>query len=244
MDICNVAIIVNSNYNFYETTIEPLIISSKKANIPSANIYVVVGECDHETDIIKKNDYNIIFCKYVNIDYNGIIYFTQTERGLTELNMYTHFFYIHDTACFLEHFWEKINTYSKICNSYIKLQQESSKNIGLINVNWFIENKKELFSYYINYDKNLVVKYKAGEFPNKDLIYSKFNNLPRWLNEDCLFIYTTNFGPTGNYFINNHKNTYKQKKYSDEERLATVYNEPGIIKFQKNWGQGGWNLQL
>ena len=67
MDICNVAIIVNSNYNFYETTIEPLIISSKKANIPSANIYVVVGECDHETDIIKKNDYNIIFCKYVNI---------------------------------------------------------------------------------------------------------------------------------------------------------------------------------
>ena len=92
MDICNVAIIVNSNYNFYETTIEPLIISSKKANIPSANIYVVVGECDHETDIIKKNDYNIIFCKYVNIDYNGIIYFTQTERGLAELNMYTHFF--------------------------------------------------------------------------------------------------------------------------------------------------------
>ena len=34
------------------------------------------------------------------------------------------------------------------------------------------------------------------------------------------------------------------KLYSDEERKATVYENPGIIKLQKNWGQGGWNLSL
>jgi len=39
--------------------------------------------------------------------------------------------------------------------------------------------------------------------------------------------------------------TYIIKKYTDTDRMASEYNEPGIIKYQANWGQGGsWNLEL
>jgi hypothetical protein len=239
-----IAILINSCYKYHNTTINQIIDSAKKAKIPSDNIYIVVGESDNETDIMKYNDYNIVFCKFVNIDYNAIIYFTQTKIGLNELSKYTHFFYIHDTALFLDCFWEKINKYSINCDTYIKLEEIGTKNIGLFNTQWFISNKSELFSYYINYDKSLQLKYKDGDFPNKDFIYSKFNNLANWLNEDCMFLFD-NGKPIGNVFINNDKHVYYTKKYSDQERRATVYNEPGVEKFQINYiGNGIWNLEL
>jgi len=244
MTTSSVAVIVNSCEKFYKTTLNLFIQSAIKANIPKHNIYFVVGECNEETDIIKEEYYNIIFCKYTNIDYNGIIYFTQTERGINELQKYTHFFYTHDTTFLMDHFWEKIINYSQNCDSYIKLQEISSKNIGLINVEWFIKNKKELFSYYINYNKSLLLEYKSANFPNKELIYSNFKNLPKWLNEDAIFSFTENFEPTGDFFKNNIL-LFKQAVYNNTERLGTVYNEPGIIKFQANWGQcDDWNLQL
>jgi hypothetical protein len=62
----NLAIIINSCYGFYDITSEKIIESAKKANIPMANIYIVVGEADYESEIIQKNDYNVVFCKYIN----------------------------------------------------------------------------------------------------------------------------------------------------------------------------------
>jgi hypothetical protein len=240
----SIAIIINSCYKFHKTTIGPIIDSAKKAKIPSSQIYVVVGESDEES-FTKYLDYNIIFCKYVNVDYNGIIYFTQTEHGLNELQKYTHFFYIHDTSVFMESFWEKIKNYAINCQTYIKLEEIHSKNIGLINIEWFLrkQNKKELFKHFINYDKSLVYKYKEAEFPNKDFIFKNFKNLPQFLNEDCMFLFY-NFTPVGEFFKNDiHKEI--GKVYSSEDRLITIYQEPGIIKFQKNWGMtDDWNLDL
>tara|TARA_B100000482_G_scaffold133659_1_gene97605 strand:+ start:4279 stop:4479 length:201 start_codon:yes stop_codon:yes gene_type:complete len=63
----SLAIIINSCLKYYETTIPVIINSAKKSKIPSNNIYIVVGECDEESKIIRNNDYNIIFCKYCNI---------------------------------------------------------------------------------------------------------------------------------------------------------------------------------
>lgn len=240
-----IAIIINSCQEFYKTTVPFIIDSAKKSHIPANNIYIVVGESDDESDIIKMDDYNIVFCKYINIDYNGVIYFTQTERGLNELQKYTHFFHTHDTSCFIENFWEKIITYSQKCESYIKLQYSCTKNIGLFNVDWFIKHKKELLSYYINYDKSLKMDYKSANFPNKNFIYSKFTNLPRWLNEDALFLFTENFEPIGDVFKNDILHQFKKQIYGNSQRLGTIYNEPGIIKFQANWGQSDtWNLEL
>ena len=238
----SVAIIINSCYKFHKSTIEHIINSAKIAQIPSQNIYIVVGESDEETDIIKENDYNIVYCKFVNIDYNGIIYFTQTERGLNELKKYTHFFYMHDTCLFKDFFWDKIVNYSKDCNEYIKLENIWTKNIGLFNVNWFIENKKDLFKHFINYDKELALTYKKGDFPNKDFIYYSFNCLlPEFLCEDSVFSFERNnengyIDPIGTTFKNDDKPRYFVSMYNQDQRLATEYNEPGIIKYQKNWG--------
>jgi len=242
----NIAISINSCYKFHKKTIESIINSSKKANIPSKNIYIIVGESDDETDIIFNGDYNIVYCKYVNEAYNSAIYFTQNERGIEEIKKYTHIFYTQDTTDFLENFWDNIQIISNNCDDYIKLEPIYSKNIGLFNVKWLIENKTELLSYYINYDKELIRDIKGANLKNKDLIYKKFNNLAQWLNEDCLFMFNGNGGePLGKFFINQDKPMFFIKKYSDEYRLATVYNNPGIIKYQKNYGKGGeWDLNL
>jgi len=246
----SVCIIVNSCFHFYEVTVKKLIESCKKAKIPSTSIYVVIGESKEEKDIFFNEDYNIIFCKYINIDYNGVLYFTQNDSGLKELQKYTHFFYTHDTVEFLEDFWVKINAYSNNCDRYIKLDELGSKNMGLINVKWFIENKKELFSYFINYDESLKLNYKMAsypnEIPNKDLIYSKFNNLPQWLNEDCVFLFTEYHHPIGDVFQNYGIEQYYTNIYNGNERLASVYKEPGLIKYNINHGKAKvrWEMNL
>ena len=59
-----------------------------------------------------------------------------------------------------------------------------------------------------------------------------------------MFLFTENFDPLGDFFKND-LNTFKKNVYSNNERLGTIYNEPGIIKFQVNWGQSDtWNLEL
>jgi hypothetical protein len=246
----SVAVIINSCFKFYKTTIGPIIESAKKAKIPSQNIYVVVGESDEETGIIKQDDYNIIYCKFVNIDFNGIIYFTQTETGLSELKKYTHFFYIHDTCLFMDCFWDKIVKYAEKCDEYIKLEVAFTKNIGLLNVDWFIKNKKELFKYFINYDKSLALDYKTNKYPNKKLIYDTFDNLlPEYISEDSIFSFKRNdYGfvvPVGIFFENKNKLVYEVKLYNSNDcRLATEYNEPGFIKYQKNYNGNNHSLEL
>ena len=239
----SIAVIINSCAKFYQTTIPIIIESCKSANIPSNQIYVVVGECDYDSELHFTGDFHIVFCRYVNIDYNTAIYFTQTERGKAELQKYTHFFYTHDTTTFMNSFWKNISNFM-YCDSYIKLRYVQTQNIGFFNVSWFLENKTELFSYYTNYDKQLQMAYKAGDFPNKDLIYSKFSNLAQWLNEDCLFLFSENYEPLGYNFFNEEK-SFMTKIYSEEERKATVYENPGIIKYQKNWNPTkDWNINL
>jgi hypothetical protein len=244
----NIAIIVNSCLTFYEKTIPIFIESAKKANIPPQNIYIVVGECENESTIECREDYNIAFCKYVNIDYNGVIYFSQTEYGLNELQKYTHFFYLHDTCEITENFWENIHKYHA-CNSYTKLLNNCTKNIGLFQVKWFIENKKEMLNYFINYDVNLRMNYKNGDFVNTNVIKQKFQGLPEILNEDSLFIVNQ-----GELFSNNNVDTFFAQLYSEDYRYGTIYKDPGIIKYQKNYAgpdppggrknNGTWDLTL
>ena len=240
----SIAVIINSCYEYYETTAPIIIQSAKIAGIPPQNIYIVVGQCDFESDQIEVcADCNLIFCKYANIDYNGVIYFTQTKLGIEEFQKYDYFFYTHDTCEFLESFWVNIQKYIGIPN-YIKLEYVCSKTMGFLNVKWFIENKKELMKYYANTDKSLRLKYKTGDFSNKKEICEKFSDIWDILQEDCIFSFYNN-APMGPVFHNQkEKPQFKVKKYSNEERLATVYLEPGIIIYQKNVLSSGPSLSL
>ena len=61
-----------------------------------------------------------------------------------------------------------------------------------------------------------------------------------------LFEYGPERTPMGNVFQNTI-NRYLVKKYSDQDRLANVYEDPGLIKFQANYDltvHGGWKLTL
>jgi len=232
-----IAIIVNSCFAFYKIAVPILIKSAYNAGIPLQDIYVVVGDSDETVDMKcdEIDDYNIAFCKYINIDFNGVIYFTQTEVGLGILEKYTHFFYIHDTAEFLPHFWENIQKYAYSCSSYISLQPYGSKNIGLFSVPWFLENKKDLLSHFINYDISKKLQYKQGLLENESVIRNNFQHLPGGrLNEDILVEMNPN---AANFFPQQNIKCFFEPKYSDVMRKATMYPEPGIIKYQSNWGQ-------
>jgi hypothetical protein len=238
----NSALFINSCYKFYTTTLPSLIESAKIGGVPALDIYVVVGESPEDTEFTFNGEYNIAFCRYTNEAYTAAVFFTQTQIGLSALSKYTHFFYMHDTCRILPGFWDKIYTHLHTCDSYIKLRPTYSKTIGLFNKDWFLENKKELMSYYANTCKELIMQYKDGDFPNKDEIYSKFSNLSDYLNEDCLFMFK-DFVPIGRFFVN-EKVEYFADVYGTT-RLVSEYKDPGILKFQKNWGQGGgWKLDL
>jgi hypothetical protein len=146
MKIC---IIINSCLKFYQDTVKAIIPSIINAKIPMHNIYVVVGESLDSTEnelhipIIQREGYFIIFTKYVNVDNNGYIFFSQTDNGQKILSNYDYFFYTHDTTEFLPHFYTTITKCQT--NSYIKLQKIGSKSIGLFNTLWFLNNKTELF---------------------------------------------------------------------------------------------------
>jgi beta-1,4-mannosyl-glycoprotein beta-1,4-N-acetylglucosaminyltransferase len=243
----SVAVIVNSCMKYHSTTIPILVESAKKANIPLRNLYIVVGEAD-ENKIDTSNGYTVIFTRFVVEGNNGVVYFTQTSHGLQELKQYTHFFYTSDTTVFLEQFWKNIEKHAMTCPTYIKVEETYSKGIGFLNVDWFLKNKKELFSYLANTDKTLLFNYKSGEnYPRESQIRSLFPNLFVFLNEDIIFEYKDGIITINGHTFKNTIKRYHVKQYGGIDRLANVYEDPGLIKFQANYDLkscGGWRLTL
>lgn len=236
----NIAIVINSCYKFHKTTIQSIIDSAVKAKIPSTNIYIVVGESDENSSIIREEYFNIVYCNCVNIDYNGAIYMALSKEGRAEIQKYTHFFYLHDTCEFMPHFWDTICESAPACDSYIKLQESFSKNIGLFNVRWFLETKTELLKDFFNKDKELAMEYKCGNFVNKDEIYKKHRGLALWLNEDALFMFDDQQRPIGAYFNAGEapQSNHIVMPYA-ESRLRIERPNPGIVKFQRSRGAPG-----
>ena len=75
-----IAILVNSCKKFYEKTIPKLLESANSANIPNQNIYVVVGECEEESEKIE-DGVTFFFTQYTCIDYNACVYFSQNANA-------------------------------------------------------------------------------------------------------------------------------------------------------------------
>jgi hypothetical protein len=232
---------------YHSTTIPILVESAKKASIPLRNLYIVVGEAN-ENRVDSTNGYTVIFTRFVVEGNNGVVYFTQTSHGLQELKQYTHFFYTHDTTVFLEQFWKNIENHAMTCATYIKVEETYSKSIGFLNVDWFLKNKKELFSYLANTDKTLLFNYKSGEnYPRESQIRSLFPNLFVFLNEDIIFEYKDGIITINGHTFKNTIKRYHVKQYGGIDRLANVYEDPGLIKFQANYDLkscGGWRLTL
>jgi len=231
----SVAVIVNSCMKYHTTTLKYVLESAKKAGIPFRNLYIVVGEAD-ENKIDTSNEYTLIFTRFACEGNTAMVYFTQTSHGIQELKRYTHLFYTSDTTVFLESFWKNIQCHAITCSSYIKIEENFSKGIGLLNVDWVFVNKKKLFSYLVNTDKSLVYNIKSAEnFPREAVIRSLIPNFYHtWMNEDLMFDFGPDQQPIGDVFQNT-VNRYLIKQYSDQERLANVYEDPGLIKFQSNF---------
>ena len=250
-----IALLINSCEAFYQTTLPQFFHHAKETGMPFEQIYAIVGESPETHPQINQiqypfdtREYNIIHCPYINIDYNAAIFFTQTSQGREELQKYTHFFYIHDTADLMPHFWQNIQHHALKCTTYIKLSQTHTKNIGLFNTQWFLENKSAFLQHILNTDPQYKRDYKTGWFPNKEWLYQNIPHLCPWnLGEDCLFDYDDETKePLGEFFQNTPQCFIAQFYGSTDDRRATIYQEPGIVKYQKNWGQNGaeWSMTL
>jgi len=240
-----IALVVNSCFAYYKTTLPDLIDSAKEAHIPLEHVYVVVGDCETHVPMHTENGYNIVFCRYNNVDYNAAIYFSQTTEGREILQKYTHFFYTHDTVEFLPYFWTNVQRAE--CDSCIKLKPTGSCSTGLFQVQWFLDMRTELLSLLVNFDPSKKILYKQGYgVHNSEEIYNKFKNISRWLNEDLLFLWTETFEPLGKCFMYADPQNKIIEKYCGSCRRASFFDPPGLIKFQKNYngGAGGWRLEL
>ena len=242
-----ICIVVNSCAAFYKTTIPILIKSAAIAQIPMEHMYVIVGESgpmQEQAIIADAYGPRIIHCSYVNIDYNAAVYLTQTTEGINILNSYTHMFYTHDTVEFLEGFWETINTKALHCTSYTKSLPMYTQNIGLINVQWFLSTKKDMFSDFKNTDVSLKYKYKASEFPNESEIRGKYKGLPpKYLGEDAMFWFDEEGNPIGEYFQEFADDEQIIEKYSKEKRNAVLYKSLRLIKYGIT-GISGYSFML
>lgn len=248
-----IALLINSCESFYQTTLPQFLHHAKETGIPFNHIYAVIGESSKEhpqlnqiSPPLNANEHHLIYCPYINIDYNAAIFFSQTPQGREELQKYTHFFYIHDTADLLPCFWGKIQDYARNCQQYIKLSRTHTKNIGLFQTQWFLENKSKFLENIVNTDLQYKRDYKTGCFPNKEWLYQNIPRLCPWnLGEDCLFDYDEE-EPIGDFFENEVQPFFAHYYGSKDQRRVSVYQEPGIVKYQKNWGQLGseWNMSL
>jgi hypothetical protein len=264
-----VALIVNTCDAYYRKTIPWFIQHAIQSKIQPEDILVVVGESETNNPLLfqihcpsaspdvpqttgpetaPETQYNRVFCPYVNIDFNAAIFLSQTQQGRKWISEYTHFFYLHDTTQCLPQLGDRLAHWAPSCSSYIKLQATHTKNIGLFNTMWFLDTKSEFLSAIINTDHSKKMDYKCGEFPNKRWIYENISGMCPWnLNEDTLFLYCPNTEqPIGEYFHNHVDYYYTHLFDSPDVRLASIYNEPGIVKFQRNWGQPGegWKMTL
>ncbi len=150
---------------------------------------------------------------------------------------------MHDTSAFLPHFYERVAAFMPRCPMYFKLQNYYSKSTGLINVQWFLTNKRELFKHYINYDLSLALTYKSSILPDRASLIDKFPDLPVYINEDSNFCFIDGRIPIGDYFNITHT-THRDKIYNEDERYVVIYDAIGYIKYQKNDSPENWRITL
>ncbi|MEI6407513.1 MAG: hypothetical protein WCO85_08325 [Actinomycetes bacterium] len=138
----DIKIVVNSNRNFYQTSLPPLLRSLKEAGFDSEEIITFVGGCDTADKEISKN---VFALPYDSIDFTSLIELSQNDYGAK------HYFVMHDTSKVGVNFKKILYSVDPGDFEVIALKAWPSMNIGLYR-NDYLHRKSEVLLPIRNYE--------------------------------------------------------------------------------------------
>ena len=219
----NIAFVVNSNKNFYKTTLQKCLNSLFNSGIKRHSILVIVGGFNDSVEA------SLMECKYRDIydipriyatksnscDYTGFNYLIQKPESFDGFN---YLFYMHDTSWVGKDFLEKLIqlTPEDLIDSYT-LTNSWSMNIGLYNINYLLSKKRDIErSFNINNSAQSVNEWKKWGAIHEDYLANKQN---------------------GSYANHNPSETIKMENpYSQKTARRTRHFEClDFYKSQSNW---------
>ena len=217
------SVVINSCKDYYKKTVQPLMESLEKANVPKDSIFVVVGDCDKDEEMVIEG-VAYIFRRYCNIDNNGILWLTQEKPSfIKEWVMY-----LHDTSLVAPEFWKNSTDITKEHlakeTTCLKLYGNHSMSMGFYKREWLYSDPiKEHMKTMLNYDIN-----------NRQSIKNDIEST-----EDALFKYAQR-GRGGKCIIMNEKydivDHNKNIYGTNTRRIIEFYKIPGLYKIKANFG--------
>jgi hypothetical protein len=210
--------------SYYKTTLPRLLNSLSTSGWDTQkHTYIVVGEADKASeDTVDGHDTPIYFCKYINVDNNGLIW-ASSPCGVNALKPYDWIFYLHDTCVVKPEFTKRLLAKIPSPDEYIgmKVCTSWSMSIGLYHVPSL---HTQSMRTYLQHSINLTLDPVSMKSRVEDVVFDelrKYGNIGQ-LNKrysDCKYVGSV---------------------YGEAHRRTEVFDWPGIHKYKANWGQGSW----
>ena len=142
MSQMDIKIVVNSNRNFYQMTLPPLLNSLKEAGFRENEIISFVGGYEGEASEIENNIFTL---PYDSIDFTSLIELSQNDYGSG------YYFMIHDTTKVGPNFKKLLYSVEPEEYEVIALKRWDSMNIGLYRGE-YLKRKSEILLPLQNYE--------------------------------------------------------------------------------------------
>jgi hypothetical protein len=140
----NIAIVINSNIRFVETTTPRLIDSLLSCGFNENNILLICGGSTQPSSNFESR-IPTFFVNYDSIDFSGLIFLSSFESS------FTHYFYIHDTTFVGPNFKNNLLALGNDGYDVIALKSSPSMNIGLYSAD-YLSRKRDVLESIINTD--------------------------------------------------------------------------------------------
>ena len=142
MSQMDIKIVVNSNRNFYQTSLPPLLRSLNESGFGSEEIITFVGGYDKAEKEISDN---VFALPYDSIDFTSLTELSQNDYGAK------HYFVMHDTSKVGVNFKKILYSVDPGDFEFIALKPWPSMNIGLYR-NDYLQRKSEILLPLRNYE--------------------------------------------------------------------------------------------
>jgi len=140
----NIAIVINSNIRFVETTAPRLIDSLLSCGFNENHIFLICGGATEQPSNFKSR-VPTFYVEYDSIDFSGLIFLSSFESA------FTHYFYIHDTTFVGPNFKNNLLALSDDRYEVIALKSRPSMNIGLYSAD-YLSQKRDVLESILNTD--------------------------------------------------------------------------------------------
>jgi len=249
-----IAVLVSSCLEFHESTLPVLLGSLSKTKVPQEDVFVVIGDAPEFSDgyctyytidasadaSAETSSYvvRVLYVPFTSFDHNALMWMVYTQSP--ELQPYSWVFQIHDTTAFVPSFHESLtdvledHVWHAPNLAALRLSSGFSMSMGYYRKTALYQHKDAILDQTLNWDTNPETRVHHKGMHIEDGVFKLLQSKGEVIRSIT--------GPDASKTEYNVPSPYAQS--GSAFRRRQLWERPGLYKYQANYGQAPWHVNL